>query len=183
MACTYLLPTVSGDDTCQTIKKGQIYKFFFTRPTAVDVLADVTDLAEWTDRLDQSAAIVDSVTAASIRELSGIGSTDAGDVNDIDIPLDQTYSFPGNKVVNFTVYDMTTENIAMGIALRDAGTTQQKVWYQADDLIFGGDSGINGSLRADLVVPEGRTDPQRINITFTTKASINSGVTTPHPVL
>ena len=182
MACTYTLPAVSGNDTCQTIKRGQIYKMWLTRPTVADVLADSTDLAEWTTRIDQSAVIPGS-GAAPIRELSGIGSTDAGDVNDIDIPLDQIYSFPGNKVVTFTVMDMTAENIAAAIAWRDAGTTQQKIWFQADDLLYGGDTGINGSLRADLVVPEGRTDPQRIVLTFTTKQSIVSGITTPHPVL
>lgn len=182
MACTYTLPAVSINDTCQTIKKGQIYKLFFTRPTSADVLADFTDPAEWTTRLDQDDAIPVS-GAAKIRELSGIGSTDAGDVTDIDIPMDQIYSIPGNKVINFRVYDLTAANLAACITLRDAGTTQQKIWFVADDLIYGGNSGINGSMRADIVIPEGRTDLQYWQITFTTKNSLNAIDTTPFTVL
>lgn len=182
MACTFTLPAVEIDDNCQTIKKGQIYKLFFTRPTAADVLTDFTDPDEWATRLDQDEAIPGS-GAAKIRELSGIGSTDAGDVTDIEIPMDQTYSIPGNKVINFRVYDLTAANLAACIALRDAGTTQQKIWFVADDLIYGGDSGINGSMRADIVIPEGRTDLQYWQITVTTKNSLNAIDTTPFTVL
>lgn len=182
MACTYTLPAVSINDNCQTVKKGQIYKLYFTRPTSADVLTDVTDPDEWATRLDQDAAIPGS-GAAKIRELSGIGSTDAGDVTDIEIALDQVYSIPGNKTINFRVLDLTAENLAACIALRDAGTTQQKVWFVADDLIYGGDAGINGSMRADIVIPEGRTELQYWQITFTTKNSLNAADVSPFAVL
>jgi hypothetical protein len=183
MACTTTLPAVSFVDDCPTIKRGQIYKLYTTRATAIDVLDDVEDLAEWTGRIDQDAAVSLPAVACAIREWSGIGSLAEGEVTDIEIPLDLTYSFTGNQPLTFTVYDMTTENIAAAIAIRDAGTVQMKVWFQADDLIFGGNSGINGSMRANLVIPEGRTDPQRIILSFNTKNSLGSGVTTPHPVI
>lgn len=182
MPCTYILPAVSFNDDCQTIKKGQIYYLFMTRPTAADVLTDVEELTEWTTRIDQDD-VIPSSGAAKIRHLRGIGSLAAGETTDIAAPLDQIYSVPGNKTLTFRVHDLTAANLAAIIALRDAGTTQQKIWFQADDLLFGGNDGINGSMKADIVIPEGRTDLQYGEIIFTTKNSMNSAVTTPHPVL
>ena len=182
MACTVLLPPVSFNDNCQVIKKGQVYKVFMTRATSADVLTDVESLVEWTGRLDQDEVIPGS-GAAKIRELTGIGSWGAGEVADIVIPMDQVFSVTGNKVLNFKIYDLTPENMAMAIALRDAGTTQQKIWTQFDDQLAGGDDGLNCSCRADIVVPEGRTDPAYIEMVFTTKNSFNEIVDTPHPVL
>lgn len=181
MACTYTLPAVAFDDTCQTIKKGQVYKLAMTRPTADDVMTDFEDPDEWDGRLHQSTA--PGVGAAKIRMLSGIGSWGAGEVTDIPIPLDQVFSVTGNKVLTFKVYDMTAENMAAIITLRDAGTTQQKIWTVHDDVILGGDAGINGAMRADLVVPEGRTDLTYGEIVFTTKNSINAAGTSPFTVL
>ena len=180
--CAYVLPAVSFVDECQTIKKGQVYKFYQTRPTTEDELADVENLTEWEERLDQSTAIPGS-GAAPIREWSGIGSWAAGETTDIPIPLDQISSVPGNKVFNFKVYDLTPENYAAIIALRDAGTTRQKIWTAQDDTIAGGNEGINGSMKADIIVPEGRTDLQYGEIIFTTKASLNSFTDTPFPIL
>lgn len=180
--CAVLLPAVDFDDNCQTIVKGQVYKVFMTRATVEDVLTDVENLAEWTTRLDESEAIPGS-GAAPIRELSGIGSWATGEVSDIAIPLDQVFSVVGNKVLNFKIYDLTPTNLELIIALRDAGTTQQKIWTQFDALIAGGNDGINCSCRADLVVPEGRTDPAYGEIVFTTKQSLNSVVETPHPTI
>lgn len=182
MACTTTLPTVSFNDSCQTIELGQVFKIFITRATSADVLTDVTDLDEWADRIDQSAVIPGS-GAAPIRELSGIGGWAEGEVTDIEIPLDQIYSTTGNKVFTFRVYDMTAANLAAFIAWRDAGTTQQKIWTCQGTTIIGGNPGINGSMRADLVVPEGRTELQYGIITFTTKNSLNAVDVSPHPVL
>jgi len=181
MACTVTLPAVSFDDSCQTIKRGQVFKVYMTRPTAVDELTDVTSLVEWEGRLDQDDAVSAANTACKIRELSGIGAWAEGEVTDIDIPLDQIYSLSGNKVLTFKVMDLTTANYAAAIAYRAAGTSQVKIWTEQDDTIFGGDAGINCNVRADIIVPEGRTEPQYINFTFTTKNSLNEVTTSPFP--
>jgi hypothetical protein len=183
MACTTVLPQISFDDACPTIKRGQVYKIYTTRATTVDELADVTDLGEWTDRLDQSAAVAAADDPCAIREWTGIGSWGEGEVSDLEIPLDGIYSLPGNKVLSFKVYDLTTLNSTAFVALRDARTVKQKVWTCQDDTIWGGNEGIDGYLRADLVVPEGRADLQYGQITFTTKASINAVDTTPFTIL
>ena len=182
MACTTTLPVVLFNDACQTVELGQVFKIFMTRATSADVLADVTDLDEWALRIDQDAVVPGS-GAAPIRELSGIGGWAEGEVTDIEIPLDQIFSTTGNKVLTFRVYDLTSANYAAFITLRDAGTTQQKIWTLQGTTIIGGDAGINGSMRADLVVPEGRTELQYGVVTFTTKNSLNSAVASPHPVL
>jgi hypothetical protein len=180
--CAYVLPAVNFVDECQTVKKGQVYKFYMTRPTTDDELTDVENLTEWETRLDQSTAIPGS-GAAPIREFSGIGSWAAGETTDIAIPLDQISSVPGNKAFTFKLYDLTEENYAAIIALRDAGTTRQKIWTAQDDTIAGGNAGINGSMKADIIVPEGRTDLQYGEFTFTTKNSLNSFTLTPFAIL
>lgn len=179
MACTTTLPTVSFNDNCQTIKRGQIYHMYTTRATSVDVLSDVTDLSEWTTRIDQDDAVSAANTACKIRKLSGIGELQEGEVSEVEIPLDQTFSFMGNKTLVFEVYDMTAANYAAIIAWRDAGTSSLKIWFEADDQIYGGDSGIDGTLRADLIIPKGRNDLQYGRLTFTTKNSMNAVDPTP----
>jgi len=181
MACTVVLPTVAFDDTCQTIKRGQVFKIYVTRPTTVDQLTDVTSLVEWTGRIDQDDVVTAANVACKIREMSGIGSWAEGEVTEVDIPLDQVYSVAGNKVLTFKIYDLTTANYAALIAWRANGTTQVKIWTEQDDTLFGGDAGINGSLRADIVVPEGRTEFQYGQITFTTKNSLNEVTVSPFP--
>lgn len=179
MACTVVLPPVSFDDSCQTIKRGQVYKVYQTRATSVDELADVTSLSEWQGRIDQDDAVSASNVACKIRELSGIGSWAEGEVTDLEIPLDQIFSLAGNKVLSFKIMDLTAENMAMAIALRAAGTTQLKIWTEQDDTIFGGDAGINCNVRADIIVPESRTEPQYIQMTYTTKNSLNEVTASP----
>lgn len=181
MACTVVLPAVSFDDSCQTIKRGQVFKVYVTRPTSVDELTDVTSLAEWQGRLDQDDAVSAANTACKIREFSGIGSWAEGEVTDIEIPLDQIYSLAGNKVLSFKVMDLTTANMAAAISYRAAGTSQVKIWTEQDDTIFGGDAGINCNVRADIIVPESRTEPQYIQYTFTTKNSLNEVTASPFP--
>lgn len=181
MACTVVLPAINFDDTCQTIKRGQVFKIYITRPTTIDQLASVTSLSEWQGRIDKDDAVPAANVACKIRELSGIGSWAEGEVTEVDIPLDQIYSVAGNKVLTFKIMDLTTENYAALIAWRANGTTQVKLWSEQDDTIFGGNHGINGSLRADIVVPEGRTEFQYGQITFTTKNSLNSVTASPFP--
>ena len=173
---------VTFDPACQTIKRGQIYKLFTSRAKVIDVLADVTDLEEWETRF--AIATADPVSGPGwIQEWQGIGSTAEGEVTDVPIPFDQVFSFPGNKVITFRANDLTPANIAAAIAIRAKGSVPLKVWFQADDLIYGEEAGINGSMRADIIIPEGRDEPQSIQLTFTTRASLNGASTTPHPVL
>ena len=67
--------------------------------------------------------------------------------------------------------------------MRAARSFKTKVWTAQDSTIWGGDAGIDGYMRADLVVPEGRSDLQYGEIIFTTKASINEVSETPFAIL
>lgn len=180
MACVTLLPALASDDSCPTVKTGQIFKFYHTRPTAADILTDVTDDAEWTTRLDQDAVIPGS-GAAPIRQWSVIGSMPEGEVNDVELPLNQIYSIKGATTLTLRCYDLTTENLAACTAYNAAGTSKQKAWWTFSDQIAGGDSGVNGALRMSLVVPEGSTELSYIALNFTFKGSMNSVVTSGLP--
>lgn len=180
MACVAILPALVTDDQCQTVKTGQIFKFYNTRATVADILTDVEDDAEWTTRLSQSDPIPGS-GAAPIRAWAVIGSMPAGEVTDVDLPLNQIYSIKGNTVLTLRCHDLTAENLAAYKTYNDAGTTRQKAWFAFSDQIAGGDAGINGSLRMNLIIPEGKNELSYIEITFTFSSSINSVVTSPLP--
>jgi hypothetical protein len=105
----------------------------------------------------------------------------AGEVNDVDLPLNQIYSIKGNTVLTLRCYDLTPANLAAAVAYRDAGTSKQKAWFAFDSLIAGGDDGIDGALRMNTIVPEGANELSYIEISFTFKGSVNSIVTSPLP--
>ena len=180
MACVAILPALSTDDQCMTVKTGQIFKFYNTRPTVADILVDVEDDDEWAARLDQADPIPGS-GAAPIRQWAVIGSMPAGEVTDVDLPLNQIYSIKGNTVLTLRCYDLTEANLAAYKTYNDAGTTRQKVWFAFADMIAGGNAGINGSLRMNLIIPEGKNELSYIELSFTFSSSINSVVTSPLP--
>lgn len=180
MACTVVLPALSTDDACMTVKTGQIFKFYNTRATSADVLTDVTDDVEWNTRLDQSAVIPGS-GAAPIREWSVIGSKAEGEVTEQELPLNQVYSTKGNTTLALRCYDLTDANLAAVKSYNDAGSVKQKCWFAFADQMVGGDSGINGSLRVDLVIPESANELSYIALNFTFRGSIGGFDTSPLP--
>jgi hypothetical protein len=163
-----------------TVKTGGIFKFYYTRPTVADILVDVEDDDEWAARLDQADPIPGS-GAAPIRQLSVIGSMPAGEVTDVDLPLNQVFSIKGNTVLTMRCYDLSPENLAACKTYNDAGTTRQKAWWAFSDQIVGGNTGVNGGLRMNPIVEEGKNTLAYIEITFTFSGSINSIVTSPLP--
>lgn len=181
MACNQPFPALVFEDGCPVVKRGQVYKLFTTNPGVKNELDDVSNLIEWTARLNQSDP-VEITDPDPIREWTGIGDWGARDVTDVDLPLGLVFSIPGNKVLNFAVSDLSDENRDAAAEIEAVGTVGAKFWLQADDILYGGDTGINGSMRADLVIPAGRNELQAINLTVTTKNPMNGGgVTTPLP--
>jgi hypothetical protein len=180
MACTVTLPALASDDSCPTVKTGQIFKAYFTRATSEDVLTDVTDDAEWATRLDQDAVIPGS-GPAPIREWSVVGSKAEGEVSEVELPLNQVYSIKGNTTIALRCYDLTATNLAAVKTYNDAGSVKQKAWFAFADQIIGGDAGINGSLRVDLVIPEGSQELSYIALNFTFKGSLGGFDATPLP--
>jgi len=178
MACTVTLPVLSFDSSCPSVKPGQVYRLYHTRATSEDVLTDVEDAEEWETRLSDSDAIPGS-GPAPIRTWIGIGSWGDAEFNQVDLPLGQVYNLPGNKALSFRCYDLSETNVAAAIAIRDAGTIVAKIWSEQSATILGSDTGIDGTMTADLVVPEGRADLSYIQINFTTKKSLGAMTDSP----
>lgn len=154
-----------------------------TNPETKNVLTSAASLTEWTTRISQTGAVGSGSNPDPIREWTGIGDWGARDVTDIDLPLGLIHSVPGNKVLNFRVLDLSPENRTAAAAIEDVGTVGVKFWLQADNILYGGNSGINGTMRADLIIPEGRGELQSIQLVVTTSNDMGGGgITTPHPV-
>lgn len=182
MACTQPFPTLVFTDGCPVVKIGQVYKLWTTNPLLKNILTSAASLTEWTTRISQSGAVGAGSAVDPIREWTGIGDWGARDVTDVDLPLGLVFSVPGSKVLTFTVSDLSPENRAAAAAISAFGTVGVKFWLQAADILYGGNSGINGTMRADLIIPAGRGELQSITLVITTKNAMDAGITTPHPI-
>lgn len=152
-----VLPVVVTDFCNPLVRKGQIQKLFITRATSADVLTDVSSLVEWNSRLDNADPIPGS-GSAPIREIPVIGSMAEPEITESDISLDRIFRSTPKYTVSFKIDDLSIENIDLIRDYQEAGAATVKFWFLAGDLLFGGDSGIDATIKANLVIPESRTE-------------------------
>lgn len=160
-----VLPPVVTDYCTPKVRKGQIQKVYITRATTADVFTDVESLSEWNTRLDDDA-VIPGTGAAPIRTLPVIGSIAEPDVTESDISLDRKYRSEPVQTLTWRMDDLSVENIDLVRDYQEAGAATVKMWFEAGGLIFGGNSGIDCTIKAGLVIPEGRTDFMTANGTF-----------------
>lgn len=162
MACTTTtLPAVAFDDCTPSIHFGQVGKIYLTRNTSADVLADVTDDAEWAERIDNSAVIPGS-GAAPIRELTVIGTVPVPTTTETKISGGRKVNSAPENVLDFEVDETNITNMAMARTYQTAGTVTQKCWFLAGGLLFGGDSGFEAALTIYYTVPQSETEVQKL---------------------
>ena len=160
--CTTTLPVVSQEFCDPEINFGQIEQFFFTRQG--DGLTDVTDDAEWTGRLNNSTALPSPPTLAKIRALDVIGSMPEPEATEVTISRNRVVRSAAKFTLTLTVdhTDQTNYDFAQDMLNK---TQTYSVWFLADGLIFGGNSGLTAQVTVTgYTIPEARTDIQGIKI-------------------
>ena len=171
-----VLPPVAFDFCAPAIREGQITKIFITRATSADVLTSAASLTEWNTRLN-ATAVIPGTGAAPIRELSVIGSLALPEVTVSDISLGRKFRSKPNHIVNYKIDELSLSNLNSFMHdYQVAGSAVVKMWFLAGGLLYGGNSGIDSSINAGLVIPEDSTAYQTIEGTLEFKDYFPAGV-------
>lgn len=156
--CESTLPVVEFDECAPETNDGQIYKIYMTN--IGNPFTDVTDLAEWTPRLDNAGAASDA-----IRTLHVIGSKPIPASEEREISLGRKVNSKKTHNIDFKIDETNGINHEFVRQLECGG--QFLIWYETSGgLLFGGNDGIKVSMNVDMEIPEGETE----FITLTGKA-------------
>jgi hypothetical protein len=164
-SCTDALPAVDFDLCNPSVKFGQIQNIYITN--IGNPLVDETDATEWTTRL-----ALPQVNPAKIIELVVIGSKPAAEANIIDISKGRKVQGNKNHTVTFKIDDLSQLNYEM-MRQFECGKTLLFWYVTVEGELFGGASGIEGSLLANHVIPEGANDLQTIEGTMTWRSKFH----------
>lgn len=173
-----VLPAVEFNFCDPDIRLGQIDRVYVTRAGTGDVLTDVEDADEWGTRIDNDAVIPGS-GAAPIRELTGIGSLAEAEVTETDISDGRKTSSVPKQTLNFKIDELSLANIAAASTYQQSPAATHKIWFRSGGIMYGGDSGIDVSLVANLIIPEGKTEVSNISYRFKWEGYIPTAVVSP----
>jgi len=149
--CAGSLPIVAFDECAPEVHYGEVAKLYVAKADAAD-FTNVELLAEWTARLSET-----DTGADKIRELTIIG--------DLPIPEQTEQTISGDRtVVGFKQFVLNvrideTNDTNYNFLLQYECNVKIKAWFEtADGVLYGGNEGIEGTLRLNNMIPEARTD-------------------------
>jgi len=171
--CSGVLPEMSFNDCSPVVARGRVRRLYLGKPTD-SAFADWTDDTEWLIRIDNAAS-----TADVIRALTVIGTKPQPEYTDLEISDDRRVIGEKTHKIDFKIDEVTDENYDFLRAM-ECGV-QVKAWYATKDFLYGGNDGINCSIKLDEVIPEGSKELTILQgtITWTSK---HSPPRTPNPL-
>lgn len=153
--CAGSLPEVSFNECAPEVYFGEISKIYVAKSDSAD-FSDVEDLAEWTTRLSQ-----DSTDPDVIRELTVIAELPEPEVTEQAISSDRTIVGYRQFVINGEIDENNDVNYNFMLNLQC--NLSHKIWYEtADGILYGGNEGIQVTIRAHEFIPRARTDVKKI---------------------
>lgn len=168
--CEPSLPVVAFNDCDPEIKLSQGKKLYIALPTAA-AFAAADDIAEWADRLSQTAALPNelnvSVTVEDlIRTITIIGDIPAPSVSTKDISGGRKYNTKTERVINIEIDEASPENYEFA-RTTECGVFKCKAWYETEGgMLYGGNSGIEGVLYLTPVLGRGTDEVEKYTGTF-----------------
>jgi hypothetical protein len=156
--CTGSLPDVSFSECAPELHYGEVSKVYVARADAAD-FTNVDLIAEWTTRLSDTDPGADK-----IRTLIGIGEVPAPDMPEITISGDRTITGP--KTYNLTFEVDETNDANYQLMLETQCNLKYKVWLEmSDGMLYGGNEGIELTLKGNQPLVKSRTDVVKIIFT------------------
>jgi hypothetical protein len=153
--CSGVLPEVLYSDCAPELNAGNITYIYITNRG--NGLTDWTDEAEWAARIDN-----DSTDSAAIRRLRVIGSKPAPDKPEQTISGDRVYYGLPTHTIDFRSDETNAINHEALRSFECGGA--YTAWYETiGGLRWGGNDGIDVTLKMDEVIPESSSE----FITFT----------------
>jgi len=159
--CTSQVPIVSFNDCAPETHWGQINKIYLTNigQSFDDLGQDYTTSPAWLSRINNSGVNVDA-----IRELTVIGNLPAAETQEKEISNRRKIYSPKKYSLAFKIDETNDINYEW---LRGLGCNgQYLMWFANDTHIYGGDTGIEVSIDAGLIIPENYQDLDEIQGTF-----------------
>lgn len=141
-------PKVKFDYCTPEINYGQIDRILLGNEGYP--LDDPTDLAEWTDRVDND----DIVDASKIRQLFVIGDKPAPESSVQKISLGRSVYGTKKHTINIKIDETNDDNYNLVQWLEDHSGVTFRCWYTAGKYLYGGADGIPVNINLDDVIPE-----------------------------
>lgn len=143
--CDFSLPPVSFGECNPEVNLSQIAKIYLAKPQA-SAFTDVTDINEWNARLSET-----DTGANAIRPIIVIGDKPLPEKTERTISGGRTVVTDKKHVVNFDIDETNAQNHDF---VRNTKCIKSvKFWYETiGGLLFGGNTGINGTLEVDMAL-------------------------------
>jgi len=146
--CSGILADVSFNDCAPELHWGEVSKIYIVGSDFAG-FTDVTDLAEWTANLSDTA---DNM----IRTLIGLGDLPEPEITETPYSGDRVAR--GYKTFNLPFEIDETNEINYNFLLMTECGGNYKIWFETSDgILYGGNDGIDVSFRANLMIPRERT--------------------------
>ena len=146
--CEGAVADVSFNECAPEKHWGEVSKIYIVASNFAG-FTDVTDLAEWTTNLSDTAD-------NKIRTLIGIGDLPEAEITEV--PMSGDRVAVGYKTFNLPFeIDETNETNYAFLLMTECGG-KYKIWFETSDgILYGGNAGIEVSFRANLLIPRERT--------------------------
>lgn len=159
--CSGSLQSVSFNECAPETHWGEISKLY-VGPADLEAFLDVSALAEWTAKLADTGD-------DKIRTLIVIGEQPEPEQTEVPISGDRVVIGYKKFIINAEI-DETNETNYNFLAMSECGG-KYLMWYETSDgILYGGNEGIEVSLKMNQIIPKERTGIVKIMV----KASWNS---------
>ena len=143
---------------------GEISKIYIGPTTLADFL-DVSDPIEWNGRLSDTAD-------DKIRTLIVIGEQKEATTVEVPTSADRIAIGPRTRTIDFTIDETNDTNYTFHELLECGG--KFKMWYETSDgRLYGGNEGIEATIKTNQIIPKERTAIVTIVGTATWKSLIS----------
>lgn len=153
--CDSYLVDVAFDYCTPNVLFGEIDHLYLKARDGSDLL-DWESLAVWNDR----KALDPTSDHDAIIDLHVIADLPPAEVEKIDISLGRKIQSPATFVINFEIDDVSDDNYELMRWLECNLIVD--AWYSANEVLFGGNPGIEVSLEAKYQIERGQKSLQKI---------------------
>ena len=153
--CDSYLIDVDFDYCDPNIEFGEIDHIYVMAQTGSNLL-DWTSLPVWNAR----KALDPTADTDAIIDLVVMGDLPPAETDEIEISLGRKIQSPSSFTINFDIDDVSDDNYDFMRWLEC--NTIFKVWYSANEVLFGGNTGIEVNLTAKYQIERGQKSLQKI---------------------
>lgn len=155
--CDESVPSVESNECAPELHYGEIAKLYIGRADSSD-FTNVDIIDEWTDRLDDTGTDTDD-----IRTLPGVGELPDPEITEAEISGNRTWYSPFRFTLTHNVDETNDTNYEFLLGANC--NIKVKFWFEMNDgMLYGGNTGIEATLKVTQPLPIGKRDFVKIVI-------------------